>query len=69
LVTTLPAAEHSTDRVFGLYKEQHDVERSHHILKGHLRVSPVYLKKPIRIEGLLFLLRLALLVYLLIERQ
>jgi transposase len=69
LVTTLPAEAYSTDRVFGLYKEQHYVERSNHILKGHLRVSPVYLKKPIRIEGLLFLLWLALLVYLLIERQ
>jgi transposase len=69
LVATLPAAEYSMDQVFGLYKEQHYVERSNHILKGELRVSPVYLKKPIRIEGLLFILWLALVVYLLLERQ
>lgn len=69
LVTTLPAEAYSMDEVFGLFKEQHYVERSNHILKGHLLVNPVYLKKPIRIEGLLFILWLALLVYLLIERQ
>jgi transposase len=69
LVTTLPVEAYSTDQVFGLYKEQHYVERSNHILKGQLRVSPVYLKKPIRIEGLLFILWLALVAYLLLERQ
>jgi transposase len=69
LVTTLPAEEYSTDRVFGLFKEQHYVERSNHILKGQLRISPIYLKKPIRIEGLLFILWLALVAYLLLERQ
>jgi transposase len=69
LVTTLPGEAYSTDQVFGLYKEQHYVERSNHILKGQLRVSPVYLKKPIRIEGLLFILWLALVAYLLLERQ
>jgi transposase len=57
------------DQIFGLFKEQHYVERSNHILKGHLMVNPVYLKKPLRIEGLLFILWLALLVYLLIERR
>src|SRR5919204_281525 len=69
LVTTLRAEEYSTDRVFGLFKEQHYVERSNHILKGQLRISPIYLKKPIRIEGLLFILWLALVAYLLLERQ
>jgi transposase len=69
LVTTLSAEEYPTDQVFGLFKEQHYVERSNHILKGHLRVSPVYLKKPMRIEGLLFILWLALVAYLLLERQ
>ena len=69
LVTTLSADTYTTDQVFQRYKEQHYVERSNHILKGHLLVNPVYLKKPIRIEGLLFLLWLALVVYLLIERK
>jgi Domain of unknown function (DUF4277) len=69
LVTTLPADSHTTAQVFQLFKAQHYVERSNHILKGHLRVSPVYLKKPIRIEGLLFILWIALVAYLLIERQ
>jgi transposase len=69
LVTTLPADSHTTEQVFQLFKAQHYVERSNPILKGHLRVSPVYLKKPIRIEGLLFILWIALVAYLLIERQ
>lgn len=69
LVTTLPFEEHFTDKVFRLFKEQHYVERSNHILKGHLLVNAVYLKIPIRIEGLLFILWLALLAYLLIERM
>jgi hypothetical protein len=68
-VTTLPADTHTTDQVFQLFKAQHDVERSNHLLKGQVMVSPVYLKQPIRIEGLLFLLWLALVAYLLIERQ
>jgi hypothetical protein len=68
-VTTLPADTDTTDQVCQRSKAQHYVERSNHILKGHLLVNPVYLKKPIRIEGLLFLLWLALLVDLLIERK
>jgi hypothetical protein len=41
LVTTLPAETHTTEQVFPLFKAHHDVERSNHLLKGHLRVSPV----------------------------
>jgi transposase len=69
LVTTLAADTYTTDQVLQRYKEQHYVERSNHILKGHLVVNPVSLKKPIRIAGLLFLLGRALVVYLLIERK
>jgi transposase len=68
LVTTRPSAESTTDQVCGLFKEHHYVERSNHILKGHLSVSPVYLKKSLRIDGCLCILWLALLVSLRIER-
>jgi transposase len=69
LVTTLPAETHTTEQVFPLFTARHDVERSNHLLKGHLRVSPVYLKKPMRIEGLLCMLWMALVACLLIERE
>jgi transposase len=68
LVTTLPAEPHTTAQVFQLFTEPHDVERSNHLLKGHLRVSPVYLKKPMRLEGRLFMLWMALVADRLIAR-
>lgn len=69
LVTTWSAKGYSTDQVLGLFKEHDDGERSHHIRTGHLWVDPVSLKTPIRIEGLLCMLWLALLVSLVIERR
>jgi transposase len=37
LVTTLPSAEYTTDQVFGLFKEQHYIERSIIFLRGIYR--------------------------------
>lgn len=68
LVTTLPKGEYPLDRVFTLFKEQHYIERENHILKGTLKIRPVYLQNQKRIEGLIFILWLTLLCYLLIER-
>jgi transposase len=68
LVTTLARQEYTIDRVFTLFKEQHYIERENHILKGTLRIRPVYLQNQKRIEGLIFVLWLALLCYLLMER-
>ena len=51
------------------YKYQPNLERRNHQLKGHQLVAPVYLKDPVRIEGLLCCHFFALLVQALIERE
>jgi transposase len=51
------------------YKYQPRLERRHEQLKSGLLVAPVWLKKPGRIEALLFLYFVALLVRALIERE
>ena len=66
--TTLPAA-HSLDQVFTWLKQQWRVEDSHRILKGRLKVSPVFLHRPDRIEGLILVLWMALVTYQLLERE
>jgi len=68
LSTTLPKESYSMDKVFTLYKFQHTVEGANRILKSPLKVKPVFLHKPSRIEGLMFILWLALLSYMLLER-
>jgi transposase len=61
--TMTPAA------VLGAYKYQPNLERRHAQLKGHQLVAPVYLKDPVRIEGLLCCHFFALIVQALIERE
>jgi len=51
------------------YKEQSQVERRLHHLKGPLAVAPMFLKNPERIAGLLCILVWALMVMALMERQ
>jgi transposase len=51
------------------YKEQSQVERRIHHLKGPLAVAPMFLKNPERIAGLLCILVWALMVLALMERQ
>jgi transposase len=51
------------------YKEQSQVERRIHHLKGPLAVAPMFLKNPQRIAGLLCILVWALMVLALLERQ
>lgn len=68
LLTTLQKEEYPLDKVFTLYKEQHYIERANHTLKGTLRIRPVHLQNPKRIEGLVFILWLALICYTLMER-
>ena len=54
--------------VFGLFKEQHYAESANKDLKGPLRIRPIFLQNQARIEALIFILFLALMVYMLIER-
>ena len=67
--TTLPSEKHPLDAVFTQLKQQWRVEGSHRILKGPLRISPVFLHHAKRIEGLIFVLWMALVVYQLLERE
>lgn len=55
--------------VLAAYRYQPNLERRHHILKGHQAVAPVYVHDPARIEALLCCHFLALLIGALMERQ
>ena len=55
--------------VLAAYRYQPNLERRHHILKGHQSVAPVHVHDPARIEALLCCHFFALLIGALIERQ
>jgi len=59
----------SPQRMFDLYRQKDKVEKRFHVSKSDLKVSPIYLHKDARIEGMLLLNMLALLTYSLLERQ
>jgi transposase len=69
LKTNLPRTTHRLTKVLRTYKEQSQVERRFHHLKGPLAVAPMFLKNPERIAGLLCILVWALMVLALMERQ
>jgi transposase len=60
----------SDEEVLQAYKQQQTVERGFRFLKnGHLQLTPVYLKKPSRIQALSFVMCFSLMVYAIIENQ
>lgn len=59
----------SPQRMFDLYRQKDEVEKRFHVSKSDLKVSPIYLHKDARIEGMLLVNMLALLAYSLLERQ
>jgi len=69
LKTNLARRSHPLAKVLRTYKEQSQVERRFHHLKGPLAVAPMFLKNPERIAGLLCILVWALMVLALMERQ
>ena len=69
LKTNLPVKRCPTAKVLSTYKEQSQVERRFHHLKGPLAVAPMFLEKPERMAGLLCILVWALMVLALMERQ
>ena len=66
--TSLDKSEYPMDRVFSIFKEQHTVENAHKILKGPVRLRPIFLHRQGRIESLVLVIFLALMVYHLLER-
>jgi transposase len=69
LKTNLRKKQRPLAEVLRKYKEQSQVERRIHHLKGPLAVAPMFLEKPERIAGLLCILVWALLVLALMERE
>ena len=69
LKTSLAPGNAPLAKVLAKYKEQSQVERRIHHLKGPLAVAPMFLKNPERIAGLLCILVWALMVLALMERQ
>jgi transposase len=67
LVTTAPRNQ-SADSLFSQFKQQNEVELAHHQWKTPLRVHPVFLKNPRRVEALVHVLLIALTAYYLIQR-
>jgi transposase len=68
LKTNLAKKTHPTAKVLASYKEQSHVERRIGNLKGPLAVAPMFLEKPARMAGLLYILVWALMVMALMER-
>jgi hypothetical protein len=59
----------SPQRMFDLYRDKDGVEKRFTVSKSDLKVSPIYLHKDERIEGMLLINMLALLTYSLLEHQ
>jgi transposase len=68
LVTTAPL-ERSADSLFTDFKQQNYLEQAHHQWKTPLAVRPLFLKSPERVEALVYLLKIALTAYHLIQRR
>ena len=68
LGTSLSKRTHTTDDVFVAFKEQHHIDTAHHQWKAPLRLRPLFLKKPTRLESLVFVQFLALMAFYLIQR-
>jgi hypothetical protein len=61
--------EKNAVEVLKIYKQQPYLEKRHSTLKTVEKVSPIYFKKPERIEAMLFLYFVALMIISLIERN
>jgi transposase len=68
LLTTSPLTK-SADTLFTEYKQQPYVELAHHQFKTPLKVRPIFLKTPQRVEALVCLMYLALQAYQMLERR
>jgi transposase len=68
LVTTAPRTQ-SADLLFSQFKQQNELELSHHQWKTPLAVHPIFLKNPRRVEALVYLLLIGLMAYHLIQRR
>lgn len=65
---TTASLTRSADTLFTEFKQQCYVEQAHHQWKTPLAVRPLFLKSPERIEALVYLLKIALTAYHLVQR-
>ena len=68
LKSNLPKRSHPAAELLRTYGQQSNVERRFHHLKGPLAVAPMFLEKPERMAGLLYILVWALMILALMER-
>jgi len=69
LITNLPAEQADPSTLLAWYKEQQRVEHAHRLLKGELKVRPLFVQNDERIVALLAVCAFALLLYTLIEHD
>jgi transposase len=69
LKTDLPKSKYPSPAVLREYKEQIHVERRIGDMKGPLAIAPMFLEKPLRIAGLMYILLWALMALALMERD
>jgi transposase len=67
--TDLPKSDYSSGAVLQEYKEQIHVERRIGDMKGPLAIAPLFLEKPLRIAGMMYILLWALMAMALMERD
>jgi len=61
--------DYTASHIVKEYKAQSSVETSFKFLKDPLFVGPIYLKKPVRVEALAYVLLMALLMFGILERR
>jgi transposase len=69
LKSDLSKSQFSASQILGEYKEQIHVERRIGDMKGPLAIAPMFLEKPLRIAGLMYILLWALMLLALMERS
>ncbi len=69
LITNVPAEQADASTLLAWLKEQERVERCHRLLKGPLRVRPLFVQNDERIVALLAVCCFALMLYTLIEHE
>lgn len=69
IATSLAKNKYSTDEVFTMFKEQHHIETAHHQWKAPIRLRPIFLHKPHRIESLILVQFIALMAFYLLQRE
>jgi transposase len=68
IVTNKPAKSFNIEDAMMAHKKQYKSEHTYRRAKSELKLEPIYLQKPERIESYLFLFKIALQVIVLIER-